>query len=206
MKKYLIATLLVFPLSSAYSENAIIIDCEKALEEAEKMADNNDTEAAVRVGEFYLFGPHHYQDYNRALQLLKKASSRGNLEAIELMAGMYLNGRGVDQDITMAARLYEVAAVQGHGPSQFNIGIIYRNGGEGVQKNPKLAYYWLYKATINQESLGDVTYDAASFRNDVAGLLTHEERMTIVDQVHKESMIMVKKEVAVPDASPNETD
>ncbi|MBX9977291.1 MAG: sel1 repeat family protein [Alphaproteobacteria bacterium] len=177
----------------SHADNSIVIDSPESLELAEKMAENNDVEAAVRVGEFYLFGHTYYQDHERALQFLTKASKRGNLEAIELMAGMYLNGRGVDQDITRAAKLYGIAAMNGHGPCQFNLGIIYKNGGEGFQRNPKLAYYWLYKAALNEKSLGDMIYDAASFRNDVANLLTQEERMAIVGQIQKESKRIIKE-------------
>ncbi len=184
MTKYFIVLYFSVVLA-VFGSEGITIESEADLLKAEALAEAHNQEAAVRVGEFYLFGPIHYQDHEKALYFLKKAMKFGNLEAIELIAGMYLNGRGVDQDEVMATRLYEIAASQGHGPSEFNLGIIYKRGGGALKAHPQKAYYWLYRAVLN-ESLDELRYDAALYRNQVGELLSQGERMAILEKIYKE--------------------
>ncbi len=165
-------------------EKRSAIESLQDLSMVEKSAERGDLEAAVHVAEYYLFGPEESQDFSKALGFLEKASDHGNLEAIELLAGMYLNGKGVQQDTRIAAQLYERCAMAGHGPCQFNLGIIYKNGGDNLPPHPLLAYYWLYRATLNDGSLGEMIYDAAAFRNEVALQLSHFERMSIVEKIY----------------------
>lgn len=193
MKKILIISCL---LSTAFAEvpgdNDIDIQNIQDLHRVEDMAMNGNDEAAVRVGEFYLFGPEQYQDTDRALVFLKRAYNRNNLEAIEIMAGVYLNGNGVPPDPIRAERLYTVGAQRGHAPCQVNLGLMYKNGVDGVDgksgipRNTHKAYFWLHKAATNPK-LGALVYDAAKWRNEVAYELSAETRKKLQDQVRYEN-------------------
>jgi len=156
----------------------------KSLEAVQTLADKGDDDAATLISEMFLFGPDNMRNSDYALKYLRRASNRGHLEATELLAGMYLNANGVDKDVTRAARLYESCAVRGSGPCQFNLGIIYKNGGEDFPRNPEKAYYWLYKASLNEKTLDAVIYDAAHYRNQVGAELTQEQRMRVFEKIY----------------------
>lgn len=149
----------------------------------EILASSGYIEACVRVAEIYLFGGKKIQDFEKAKRFLFRAVNASNMEAIEILAGMYLNGRGVPQDEAMSARLYERCAIAGSGPCEFNLGIVYKNGGKNFPPNFVLAYYWLYKASINPE-LGDLRYDAAAYRNEVGASLDQKTRMHIFERIY----------------------
>jgi TPR repeat protein len=50
-----------------------------------------------------------------------------------------------EPDLGQAIRFYKIGAEQGHGHSQYVLGKFYYTG-EGVEKDPKLAFQWLEKA------------------------------------------------------------
>lgn len=154
----------------------------QSLERVEELARNGDIEACVRTAEFYLYGPVNLQDTEKAFVYLKKAYQRHNLEAIELMAGAYLNGHGTKKDPVRAERFYLIGAQAGHGPCQFNLGILYKNGDDGVQRNPEQAYFWLHKAATNP-NLGPLMVDAAKYRNEVALEIDAKKREAMIDEV-----------------------
>lgn len=192
--KFLILFLLSFLKVAADSGNVESIDIQNLqdLSRVEDMAMRGNDEAAVRVGEFYLFGPEQYQDTDKALEFLRRAYHKYNMEAVEIMAGVYLNGRGVPPDPIRAERLYKVCAGRTHGPCQANLGLMYKNGVEGVDgkrgisKDPKKAYFWLHKAATNP-GLGALIYDAAKWRNQVAYALSEKTRREIQDRVRYEN-------------------
>ena len=156
----------------------------QTLEELQALADKGNSDAAARVGDAFLFGPDNIRHTGYALYYLKRASARGHLEATEILAGMYLNGNGVDKNAPMAARLYETCSVRGYGPCQFNLGIMYKNGDDNFPKDPEKAYYWLYKASLNEKTLDAVVYDAAHYRNEIGAELTQEQRMRVFDKIY----------------------
>lgn len=55
---------------------------------------------------------------------------------------MYANGRGVPQNDREAAKWYRLAADQGLGAAQFNLGIMYVEG-KGVPRDYVQAHMWL---------------------------------------------------------------
>jgi len=54
---------------------------------------------------------------------------------------MYDNGRGVSEDDAEAVRWFRLAAEQGNGSAQYNLGVMYING-DGVPKDRVLALMW----------------------------------------------------------------
>jgi FOG: TPR repeat, SEL1 subfamily len=55
---------------------------------------------------------------------------------------MYASGEGVPHSDTEAAQWYRLAADQGLGGAQFNLGILYTEG-KGVPQDQVLAHMWL---------------------------------------------------------------
>lgn len=192
--KFFILFLLSFLNVVAHPGNVESIDIQNLqdLSRVEDMAMQGNDEAAIRVGEFYLFGPEQYQDTDKALEFLRRAYYKYNMEAVEIMAGVYLNGRGVPPDPIRAERLYKVCADRSYAPCEVNLGLMYKNGVEGVDgkrgisKDPKKAYFYLHKAATNP-ALGALVYDAAKWRNQVAYFLSEKTRREIQDRVRYEN-------------------
>ena len=57
-------------------------------------------------------------------------------------------GEGITQDYAEANKWYRLAAVQGHGDAQLNLGSAYANG-QGVPRNYVIAHMWLQLAAQN---------------------------------------------------------
>ena len=53
---------------------------------------------------------------------IRKAAEQGNIDASNNLGVMYLTGKGVPQDYTEAAKWFRMAAEQGDGRAQFNLG------------------------------------------------------------------------------------
>ena len=66
-------------------------------------------------------------------------------------------GEGVPKDVVEAARWIRMAAEQGHGKAQINLGIIYFLG-RGVPKDDVQAYAWVNigVAQIGEEKSGEL--------------------------------------------------
>jgi TPR repeat protein len=69
---------------------------------------------------------------------------------------MYAAGRGVPQDDAEAVRWYRLAAEQGHGPAQSNLGLMYERG-EGVPQDNVEAVRWYRLAA--EQGLADAQYN-----------------------------------------------
>ena len=71
--------------------------------------------------------------------------AKGNKAAQYQLGMMYEDGQlGLKKSIKRAAKLYELSAVQGYGPAQFNLGVCYEHGsGVKMDKKKALKYYSL---------------------------------------------------------------
>lgn len=69
-----------------------------------------------------------------------------------------------DQDLIRAIHFHKIAAEQGHGYSQYLLGKFYYTG-EGVEKDPKLAFQWLEKAA-QQEVVPAMYYLGKLYADD----------------------------------------
>ena len=82
------------------------------------------------------------------IQLISALAKAGRADAQFTLAGMYLAGRGVDQDIDTGRQWLEKAALQGHGESQNQLGLLYLNN-NGMQLNCQSASHWFSQVTEN---------------------------------------------------------
>ena len=81
---------------------------------------------------------------------------------------IYGSGQGVPQDFAEAAKWYRKAAQQGHGPAQYNLGLMHYNG-QGVRQDNVQAHLW-FSLTADG---GDA--EAVRYRDIVAKLMTPEQ-------------------------------
>ena len=81
---------------------------------------------------------------------------------------MYASGKGVPKDFREAVKWYQLAADQGNGSAQLNLGSAYANG-LGVPSDHVRAYLWLNLASTSGDEL------AKKERDEVAEKMTSEQ-------------------------------
>jgi hypothetical protein len=111
-------------------------------------AEQGDTEAAVFLGNLFLYGRAVKPDYEQARRWLEKASRDGHVDALYNLGAMYDKGIGVERDTKQALRWFTLAADQRDPQAQLNLGIIYANG-NGVDRDVAQGEQWLKRAAAN---------------------------------------------------------
>jgi TPR repeat protein len=143
---------------------------------AEKHSGEQEFQTGVRL----LYGLEDTQkNFKKGYQLLLQAAEKEHPIAIYCLACCSFSGEGVDVDHAKARILYQQSSDFNYGPGQFNAGIMAKNGDGGPVDNVT-AYYDLCLASLNHRDLGDLTIDAAYYRDQVAVLLTPEERQQVL--------------------------
>lgn len=149
-------------------------------------ADKGDSEAYFYLSQIKLFG--QKPDIEVGLKLLQKAVGSGFPPAMDALAGYYLHGEFVAEDHHKALMYYQLAANRGYGPSQFNYGIMLKNG-DKTPKDLEDAFVYLALAALNRNDLEDLTEDAAMYRDEVARKLTPAAYQRALSKMNK----LVKK-------------
>lgn len=156
------------------------------IKEAEKIlvveAEKNDAEACFFLSQIKLLG--EYKFVESGLALLRKSISLGFAPAMDTLAGYYLHGEFLPKDHQTALMYYQLAANRGYGPSQFNYGIMLKNG-EKTPQDLEDAFVYLALAALNVDDLGDISEDAAEYRNEVASKLS--------SQMYQDALIKIGK-------------
>lgn len=122
------------------------------------------------------------KDYEKGILSLRRAADQNYPPALTELAHLYFSGEGITENKTQARMLYRRAADSGYGPAQFNCGIMYKKG-QGGEKDLKLGYYYLCLASINTDDLDGVAEDAASYRDQIAPLLSPADRQDVLAKV-----------------------
>lgn len=158
------------------------------IDEAYKVLNQEIKKGNVRalylLGNLYISDLNAQKDYEKGIPLLRQAADRNYPPAITELAHLYLGGEGVQKDERQALTLYKKAADMGYGSAQFNCGIMYKNG-RGTEKNLKLGYYYLCLASLNPEDLENVAQDAIPYRDEIAPLLSPQDRQEVLANVAK---------------------
>jgi TPR repeat protein len=144
---------------------------EAALKLLEPLAQKSNPKAAFFAALIFLYGGK--SNVSRGMQLLTQAVNAGYGPALDTYAGFYLHGDFVEKDLHKAKMYYEISGRRGYGPSQFNYGILCKNG-DGLPLDRETAYIFLSLAADNQQDLGNLTIDAAQFRDEIKSLLSPE--------------------------------
>ena len=84
--------------------------------------------------------------YAEAVQEWETAARGGDLAAMRNLGHLYRQGMGTTKDLNKSAFWYKNAAEAGMARAQYNLGMLYLDGGEKFPPNPKEAQEWFKKA------------------------------------------------------------
>lgn len=155
-------------------------DYKKAKDCFESASNENNGAAMSYLADMYYYGYGVEQDFNKALELYEKAKSCFGFgfdidksyydklriaDKLNLIWGpdtfvkigkMYFEGIGVEKDYARAAQeFYESEILHSNGIASFYIGLIYYNGGYGVERNYREAKRAFEEAAANNISIAN---------------------------------------------------
>jgi hypothetical protein len=119
-----------------------------AVELLTPLAQDSDAEAALFLGNIYLYGSGVPPDYQLARRWLELASREGRVDALYNLGAMYDKGIGVERDVQQALHWFTLAADQRDPQAQLNLALIYING-NGVARDEALGRQWLRRSAAN---------------------------------------------------------
>jgi hypothetical protein len=108
-------------------------------------ADEGDAEAALFLGNIYLYGSGVPEDFGAARRYLEVAARQGRVDALYNLGSIYDKAIGVPRDPQQAMRWFGLAADQRDPQAQLNLALFYLRG-DGVEKDVERAEQWLRRA------------------------------------------------------------
>lgn len=114
----------------------------------ELAAAHGNATAEFNLGFAYERGQGTPVNFAEALRWYQTAADHDNPAGKMALGAMYLSGHGVPQDDAEALRWYRAAAVQGWGPAQWMMAVLYNDGGHGVEPDDGLVYEWASLAAV----------------------------------------------------------
>ena len=112
------------------------------------VAEEGDVEAAVFLGNLYLYARKMEPDYAAARKWLELAAREGRADAMYNLGAMYDKAVGMPRDVATAIKWFTLAADQRDAQAQLNIALLYLNG-DGVPKDIATAEVWLKRSAGN---------------------------------------------------------
>lgn len=110
---------------------------------------HSEAECAEEIGMIYLQGAEDIpSDLQKAIQWFTRGSEAGSTDSCLFLGTCYQHGMGVEPDGEKAISYYTRACKPGAPSTEMavmNIGSIYEEGMEGVEKNPEIAIQWYKK-------------------------------------------------------------
>lgn len=128
----------------------------KAKKFIEKIEQTASPQEIYTVSYSYGHGLRLNKDIDKAMHWARIAANKGGVNAMYYLGECYWNKQNPKEALVW----FEMAAEKGLTPAQLQVGRIYRDGAEGVAKDPKKAAEWLKKSA----ALGN--------RDDVLSLVT----------------------------------
>jgi len=115
-----------------------------------KAAEQGQKEAQYALGSCYYNGEGVTKDLEQAANWWRKAAEQGvqggDAVAQNYLGYCYSKGEGVTQNLEQAIYWWRKAAEQGNNSAQYNLGVCYKDGIGGVEKDPSQAVYWWRKS------------------------------------------------------------
>ena len=112
----------------------------------EKAALQGVARAQVNLGVLYENGQGVAKDLRKAFMWYTKAADQGYGRGMNQLAMLYESGLGVEKDVNQAILLYKKGATAKYSKAMLNLGRIFRDGGEGVNKDIGVAVTWYQRA------------------------------------------------------------
>jgi hypothetical protein len=107
----------------------------------------HDPLAAFNLGSLYSVTPDHPRDLSRAADLLRQSADAGYVPAMHSLGLLLINNPSLKQDVQQIRTLLETAASAGSWKSSVVLGILARDGYEGLVDD-KDAYYHFRVAAL----------------------------------------------------------
>ena len=117
------------------------------ISELKVKAQEGDTEAQFKLGEYFNTGDGVGKDQVEAVNWYSKAAEGGLPEAKFNLATLYHYGRGISQNLELAAPLFSSAAQVGYADAEYMLGEYYRSGLGGLKKDGAVALAWFLRAS-----------------------------------------------------------
>ena len=111
-------------------------------------AERGDGEAALLLGDMYLYGRGVPRDYRAARKWFEIAARDGRAEALFNLGAIYDKALGVERDPAQAIAWFTLAADQRDADAQLNLALFFIKG-DGVPKNLAAAEQWLQRSANN---------------------------------------------------------
>jgi TPR repeat protein len=124
---------------------------EESIQLLTPQAERGDGEAALLLGNMYLYGRGVARDYPPAKKWLDIAAKDGHSDALFNLGAIYDKALGVDRDAPQAVRWLTLAADQRDPEAQLNLALFYIKG-DGVPKDVATAEQWLHRSADNGNS------------------------------------------------------
>jgi TPR repeat protein len=124
---------------------------EEAIQLLAPEAEHGDGEAALLLGEMYLYGRGVPRDYQAARKWLELAAKDGRSDAFYNLGAIYDKALGVDRDAPQAIKWFTLAADQRDPEAQLNLALFYIKG-DGLPKDIASAEQWLQRSANNGNS------------------------------------------------------
>ncbi len=124
---------------------------EESIQLLTPQAERGDGEAALLLGNMYLYGRGVARDYPPARKWLDVAAKDGHPDALFNLGAIYDKALGVDRDAPQAVKWFTLAADQRDGEAQLNLALLYIKG-DGVAKDIATAEQWLRRSADNGNS------------------------------------------------------
>ena len=127
---FLIRKLTLFLAAAMLSVSAMAAD----FNQIQRLANQGNATAQVKLGMFYYKGEGVRQDYAKAREWYERSANQGNPLAQGVLGLIYYHGEGVRQDHSKAFELFQKSANQGDATAQGMLGMLYYKG-EGVRQD-----------------------------------------------------------------------
>lgn len=126
-------------------------------------AEAGDSEAALFLGNIYLYGTGVDEDLAAARKYLELAARDGRRDALYNLGAIYDKGIGVTRDPAQALMWFTRAADQRDEQAQLNLALFYMRG-DGVEKNVETTEEWLRRAAGNGNKRAAGMLTSGSFK------------------------------------------
>jgi len=157
-------------------------DFNKAAECFREAAEEGLPIAQANLADCYVYGNGVEQNYAIAKDWYEKAANQGYAPAAFNVGRLYYNGRpGIGLNYKKAAHWYKIAATLGLPEAQNSIGVCYLKG-QGVERDPDMAFTWFDKAAMQGNSAA--LYNLANCYRDGHGV---QKDMDKAKELYKEA-------------------
>jgi TPR repeat protein len=166
------------------SESAMEMKRRNEIPALETAAAGGDSTAMARLGMFYKYGLAGPADVKKSVDWYRKGAEAGNADAMYEYAWLSERGYQVPKNMTLAIDLYQKSAALGQSEALQRMGRFVEKGGDGFQKDTRLAATYYMKAAEGGGKLSSLMYwGVLPEAEKDAGLATEEKLATIATKI-----------------------